>query len=207
MLRARRQGVSPGCGCPGFAPLSAFSNVRRITTLFVGYRHLNRQQKINDLRRFASGALCPPRAPPECFSWFYFGFILFLPCSRVLENLARLPPFFASAGFARRCWRNANPPKKESSKSPLLINTRPYKWRAIFFVEWIECTTFVRAPLTQLTSVARISPEPADVGRLQEIRLFFDICKCRSTNSPILWIVSGYYIALNLGFRGVCRCI
>ena len=44
---------------------------------FVGYRHLNRQQKINDLLRFTSGAVCPPRAPPECFSWFYFACALF----------------------------------------------------------------------------------------------------------------------------------
>ena len=77
VLRVRSQGVSPGCGCPGFAPLPAVSNVRRVPTLFVGYRHLNRQQKINDLRRFASGAVCPPRAPPECFSWFYFACALF----------------------------------------------------------------------------------------------------------------------------------
>lgn len=48
-----------------------------------------------------------------------------------------------------------------------LINTRPNKWRAIFFVEWYYCTAFVRTPLTQLTSVARVSPEPAKVGRLQ----------------------------------------
>lgn len=48
-----------------------------------------------------------------------------------------------------------------------LIKTRPYKWRTIFFVEWDDCTTFVRAPLTQLTSIAGVSPEPADVGRLQ----------------------------------------
>lgn len=79
------------------------------------------RSRINDLWRFTSGAVCPPRAPPECFSWFYFGFILFLPCSRVLENLARLPHSLASAGFARRCWRNTRPPKKEGSKSPLLF--------------------------------------------------------------------------------------
>lgn len=107
--RARSQGVSPGCGCPGFAPLSAFSNVRRITTLFVGYRHLNRQQKINDLRRFASGAVCPPRAPPECFSWFYFACALFAGSGKSGQI----------APFRRVCWlrpqmleRN-QPPKKK----------------------------------------------------------------------------------------------
>ena len=109
------------------------------------------------------GLSAPLALPPSVFH----GFILLAPCSRVLENLARLPPFFASAGFARRCWRNSYPQKKEGSKSPLLIKPWPYKWRTIFFVEWYDCTAFVRAPLTQLTTIAGVSAEPADVGRLQ----------------------------------------
>lgn len=28
---------------------------------------------INACRRLARGAVCPPRTPPECFSWFCFG--------------------------------------------------------------------------------------------------------------------------------------
>ena len=109
------------------------------------------------------GPSAPLALPPSVFH----SFILLAPCSRVLENLARLPPRFASAGFARRCWTNTNPPKKEGLKSPLLIKPWPHEWLTIFFVEWIESTAFVRAPFTQLTSVARVSPEPADTCRLQ----------------------------------------
>lgn len=109
------------------------------------------------------GPSAPLTLPPSVFH----GFILLAPCSRILENLARLPPRFASAGFACRCWMNTNPPKKRGSKSPLLINTRPYEWRTIFFVEWIESTAFVRAPLTQLTAITWVSPEPADACRLK----------------------------------------
>lgn len=109
------------------------------------------------------GPSAPLALPPSVFH----GFILLAPCSRVLENLARLPRYVASAGFARRCWRNTNHQKKEGSKSPLLIKPWPYKWRTIFFVEWYDCTAFVRAPLTQLTTIAGVCAEPADVGRLQ----------------------------------------
>lgn len=111
VLRARRQGVSRWCGCPAFAPLPAFSNVRRIPTLFVGYRHLNRQQKINDLRRFASGAVCPPRTPPECFSWFYFAFALF----------AGTRKFDQIAPSGRVCWL----------RPPMLEKHQPYKKRGL----------------------------------------------------------------------------
>ena len=51
----------------------------------------------------------------------FHGFILLAPCSRVLENQVRLHSFVASAGFARRCWRNTHHQKKEGSKSPLLL--------------------------------------------------------------------------------------
>ena len=111
------------------------------------------------------GPSAPLALPPSVFH----GFILLATCSRVLGNLARLPRFVASAGFARRCWRNTHHQKKEGSKSPLLIKPWPYKWFTIFFVEWIECTAFIAAPLTQLASVARISPEPADTCRLQRL--------------------------------------
>lgn len=104
-----------------------------------------------------------PLALPPCV---FHSFILLAPCSRVLENLARLPLFFASAGFARRCWRSTHLHKKRGSKSPLLINTRPYEWRAICFVEWENGSAFIRAPLMQLTSIAGVGPEPAKVGRL-----------------------------------------
>ena len=109
------------------------------------------------------GPSAPLALPPSVFH----GFILLAPCSRVLENLARLPRLVASAGFARRCRRNTRHQKKEGSKSPLLIKPRPYKWRTIFLVEWYDCTAFVRAPLAQLTTIAGISPEPAQVGRLK----------------------------------------
>lgn len=56
---------------------------------------------------------------------------------------------------------------RDTPSGEVLINTRPDEWRAIFFVEWYYCTAFVRAPLTQLTAIARVSTEPADVGRLQ----------------------------------------
>ena len=111
------------------------------------------------------GLSAPLALPPSVFH----GFILLAPSSRVPENLVGLPRFVASTGFARRCWRETHHQKKEGSKSPHLIKRWPYKWFTIFLVEWIECTTFIAAPLTQLTSVARISPEPADVGRLQEL--------------------------------------
>lgn len=63
------------------------------------------------------GPSAPLALPPSVFH----GFILLAPCSRVPENLARLPRLDASAGFARRCWRNTNHQKKEGSKSPLLF--------------------------------------------------------------------------------------
>ena len=37
-----------------------------------GYRHLNRQQIEMTGGGLRVGAVCPPRTPPECFSWFYF---------------------------------------------------------------------------------------------------------------------------------------
>lgn len=61
-----------------------------------------------------------------------------------------------------------------------LINTRPYKWRDIFFVEGVESTAFVRAPLTQLTAITWVSPEPADTCRLQglpRVKCYFHIDK------------------------------
>ena len=128
------------------------------------------------------GLSAPLALPPSVFH----GFILLAPCSRVLENLARLPRFVASAGFASRGWTNTNHQKKEGSKSPHLIKRWPYKWFTIFFVEGKECTTFVAAPLTQLTSVARISPEPADVGRLQGflgMMSYFHIDESMKSNS------------------------
>ena len=42
-----------------------------------GYRHLNRQQIKMIGGGLRVGAVCPPRAPPECFSWFYFACALF----------------------------------------------------------------------------------------------------------------------------------
>ena len=65
------------------------------------------------------GPSAPLALPPSVFH----GFILLAPCSRVLENLARLTRLDASAGFVRRCWRNTHPQKKEGSKSPLLLVT------------------------------------------------------------------------------------
>ena len=109
------------------------------------------------------GLSAPLALPPSVFH----GFILLAPCSRVLENLARLPRFVASTGFARRCWRETHHQKKEGSNSPHFCRSRPNEWRTIFFVEWKNCTAFVRAPLTQLTSVARVSPEPADTCKLK----------------------------------------
>lgn len=108
VLRDRSQGVSPGCGCPGFAPLSAFSNVRRITTLFVGYRHLNRQQIEMTGGGLRVGAVCPPRAPPECFSWFYFACALFAGSGKSGQI----------APFRRVCWLrpqmlDKHPPQKK----------------------------------------------------------------------------------------------
>lgn len=63
------------------------------------------------------GLSAPLALPPSVFH----GFILLSPCLRVPENLVRLHRLDASAGFARRCWRNTNPPKKEGSKSPHLL--------------------------------------------------------------------------------------
>ena len=128
------------------------------------------------------GPSAPLALPPSVFH----GFNLLAPYSRVLENLARLPRFVASAGFARRCWRNTHHQKKRGSKSPLLIKPWPYKWRTIFFVEWYYCATFVAAPLTQLAAVARVSPEPADVGRLQglpRLKRYFHIDVSMKFNS------------------------
>ena len=120
------------------------------------------------------GPSAPLALPPSVFH----GFILLAPCSRVPENLARLPRLDASAGFARRCWRNTHPQKKEGSNSPHFCMSRPNEWRTIFFVEWYYCTAFIAAPFTQLASVARVSPEPADVGRLQ----------------GLMWVKSFYHI-------------
>lgn len=109
------------------------------------------------------GPSAPLALPPSVFH----SFILLAPCSRVPENLAGLPRLDASAGFASRCWRKSNPQKKEGSNSPHFCRSRPNKWRTIFFVEWYDCAAFVAAPLTQLTAIARVSPEPADACRLQ----------------------------------------
>ena len=128
------------------------------------------------------GPPAPLALPPGVFH----SLILLAPCSRVPENLARLPRLDASAGFARRCWRNTNPTKKEGSNSPHFCRSRPYEWCAIFFVEWYNCTAFVAAPLTQLTSVAGVSPEPADVGRLQglsRLKCYFHIDESIKGNS------------------------
>lgn len=153
------RGFPAGAVAQRLPPLPAFSNVRRIPTLFIGYRHLNRQQ----IEMICGGLRVGPSAPLALPPSVFHGFILFSTSLRVPENLAILPLFVASAGFDRRCWRNTHPQKKEGSKSPLLINTK--------------------------------------------IRLFFDIGKSRSTNSTILWIVRGCYIALYLGFMALCRCV
>lgn len=74
---------------------------------------------------------------------------------------------YDNSGFFARIDFSHNEGARDTPSGEVLINTRPYEWRAIFFVEWYDCTAFVRAPLTQLASVAGVSPEPSDVGRLQ----------------------------------------
>ena len=74
--RPTRKAVSPRCSCPRFARLSVCSNARQLKTFFIGYRFvlhcsLDLNYTCGSLR---VGAVCPPRAPPECFSWFCFGF-------------------------------------------------------------------------------------------------------------------------------------
>lgn len=74
--RPARKAVSPRCGCPRFARLSVCSNARQLKTFFIGSRFvlhcsLDLNYTCGSLR---AGAVCPPRAPPECFSWFCFGF-------------------------------------------------------------------------------------------------------------------------------------
>lgn len=63
-LRARSQAVSPRCSCPRFARLPACSIVRRIPTLFVGYRH---KIIINHAAVCDGGCLPPSRSPRVFF--------------------------------------------------------------------------------------------------------------------------------------------
>ena len=92
--RPARKAVSPRCSCPRFARLSVCSNARQLKTFFIGYRFVlhcsvDQDYTIGSLR---AGALCPPRAPPECFSWFCFGF----------ANCPRLPRFGHSSPVGSR---------------------------------------------------------------------------------------------------------
>ena len=116
MLRARSQGVSRWCGCPAFAPLPAFSNVRRIQTLFVGYRHLNRQQIEMTGGGLRVGAVCPPRAPPECFSWFYFACALFAGSGKS----GQIAPFLCVCWLRPQMLEKHQSPKKKSPHGLLL---------------------------------------------------------------------------------------
>ena len=75
-LRPARKAVSPRCSGPRFARLAACSNARQLKTFFIGWRVVLHCNLVQDYTSgsLRAGVVCPPRAPPECFSWFCFGF-------------------------------------------------------------------------------------------------------------------------------------
>ena len=107
-LRPARKAVSPRCSCPRFARLAACSNARQLKTFFVGYRFvLHCGLDLNyTCGSFRAGAVCPPRSPPECFSWFCFG----------SANGTRHPRFGRYAPIGSR--RGASPPEAGRAPTP-----------------------------------------------------------------------------------------
>ena len=135
--RPRPRGVSPRCSCPGFAPVGVRPIARRVPSLFIGYRTENSRSNYTS-GGLRVGAVCPPPAPPECFSWFYSCAV-----ARVFpSNWAKIlrpwaPP--ADAGLL------AIQIKKKGSKSPF-----SYAFRLI------TCATFgLQSPSSSAMSSVR----------------------------------------------------